>query len=165
MTERPQLYVCPAAMFDAPALALLRADGLIEMGLLDPAGKAAFVVEARSEFYRMLREERIAAWLLVDGDRPVGCAMALFWMRLPYPNGMMHAEIAGVYVEKAYRGHGFARELISDAIDAAKARGARRISLHAREGTKDLYRKMRFVDSNEMVLADDVENSPLCSVT
>jgi len=138
---------------------------LIEMGLLDAAAKPAFVIEARGEFYRMLREERIAAWLLVDGDRAVGCAMALFWMRLPYPNGMMHAEIAGVYVEPAYRGHGFARELIVDAMDAAKARGARRIILHAREGTKELYRKLGFVDSNEMVLADDVEESQACSVT
>ena len=49
--------------------------------------------------------------------------------------------------------------------DAAKARGARRIVLHAREGSKDLYRKFGFVDSNEMVLAGGVEEPHPCSVT
>jgi GNAT superfamily N-acetyltransferase len=165
MSERPSLYVCPAAFYDADALANLRAQSLIEMGLLEAKAKPDFIIEARGEFYRMLQQERIAAWLLVDNDRAVGCAMALFWMRLPYPNGMMHAEIAGVYIEPRYRGHGFAQELISDALDAAKSRGARRIILHAREGTKDLYRKFGFVDSNEMVLANDVEQNASCSVT
>ncbi len=165
MSDPESLYICPAAAYDASALAALRAASLLEMGLLAPPEKAAFLLEARGEFYRMLREERIAAWMLVAGDRPVGCAVALFWMRLPYPNGMMHAEIAGVYVEPSYRGQGFARQLIRDAIDAAKARGARRIMLHAREGTHDFYRRMGFVDSNEMVLAEDVESADSCSVT
>jgi GNAT superfamily N-acetyltransferase len=165
MSERPALYVCPAAFYDADALANLRAQSLIELGMLEARVRSSFIVEARGEFYRMLERERIAAWLLVDDDRAVGCAMALFWMRLPYPNGMLHAEIAGVYVEPRYRGRGFARELISDAVDAAKARGARRIVLHAREGSKDLYRKFGFVDSNEMVLASGVEELHPCSVT
>jgi GNAT superfamily N-acetyltransferase len=163
--ERPSLYVCHAAAYDAAALARLRAASLMEMGLLDPSDSDRFIMEARGELYRMLREERIAGWLLVDGDRPVGCAIALFWMRLPYPNGMMHAEIAGVYVEPAYRGMGFAKELIQDAIDAANARGARRIILHARTGTEQLYRGLGFVSSNEMVLERGVEPGSACSVT
>lgn len=164
MSEPPGLYVCPAAFYDADALANLRARSLIELGLLEARVSSSFIVQARGEFYRMLEQERIAAWLLVDDDRAVGCAMALFWMRLPYPNGMLHAEIAGVYVEPRYRGRGFARELIGDALNAAKARGARRIVLHAREGNKGLYRKFGFVDSNEMVLEGGVEEPHPCSV-
>lgn len=165
MSERPALYLCQAKAYDAAALADLRAASLIEMSLLDASDRERFTIEARGELFRMLREERIAAWLLVDGDRAVGCATALFWMRLPYPNGMMHAEIAGVYVDPAYRGRGFARELIRDAIDAARGRGARNVVLHARPGTEDLYRGMGFVGSNEMVLTSGVENDAACSVT
>jgi GNAT superfamily N-acetyltransferase len=163
--DRPSLYVCNAAAYDASALAALRAASLVEMGLLASADRQQFTIEARGEIFRMLREERIAAWLLVDNDRPVGCAIALFWHRLPYPNGMMHAEIAGVYVEPAYRGQGFARELITDAIDAATARGARRVVLHARPGTEKLYASLGFEASNEMVLRRGVENDGTCSVT
>jgi len=169
MDQGPALYLCAAAAYDAAALATLRADSLMEMGFLRPEDRERFTIEARGELYRMLRTEQIAAWLLVDHERAVGCAVALFWSRLPYPNGMTHAEIAGVYVKPEYRRQGFARELIEEAIAATRARGARSTVLHARPGTEDFYRRLGFLPSNEMILTrgtseQNRELEKICSV-
>ncbi len=136
--------------FDASALAELRVASLIEMGLLAPPEAAAFLPRARREFWTLLREERMTAWVLVAEGVVAGCACVNFWNRLPYPGTSVHAELSGVYVAPPYRRRGIARELVGEALAAARSRGARRIFVHPTESSRDLYRRLGFEDSGQL---------------
>ena len=139
-----------ADAFDAAALAELRVAGLIELGLLDPAAADAFAPRARHEYWTLFREDRLTAWLLIADGRVCGCACAVFYDRLPYPTSSLHAELAGVYVAPAFRRQGIARELVAEAIAAARARGVRKIVLNPTEQTRALYRSFGFNESGQM---------------
>jgi GNAT superfamily N-acetyltransferase len=155
-----------ADAFDAAALAELRVAGLIELGLLDPLAADTFLPRARREYWTLLREEKLAAWLLVAGGRVAGCACVLFWERLPYPGTSLHAEVAAVYVAPGQRRQGIARELVAEVIAAARARGVRRIVLNPTAATRALYRSFGFEDSGQLraiscVTPRVVEEQPL----
>jgi ribosomal protein S18 acetylase RimI-like enzyme len=139
-----------ADAFDAAALAELRVAGLIELGLLAPHAAAAFDPRARREYWTLLREEKLTAWVLVAGGRLAGCACMLFWDRLPYPETSVHAELCGVYVAPRYRRQGIARELVSEAVASAHARGVRRIVLSPTPLTREFYRTLGFTESGQM---------------
>jgi GNAT superfamily N-acetyltransferase len=139
-----------ADAFDAAALAELRVAGLIELGLLEPLAADAFLPRARRECWTLLREEKLAAWMLIAGGRAAGCACVVFWERLPYPGTSLHAELSGVYVAPPFRRQGIARELVSEAIATARARGVRRIVLNPTDVTRGFYRSLGFSESGQM---------------
>lgn len=139
-----------ADAFDAAALAELRVAGLIELGMLDPLAAAEFVARARREYWTLLREERLTAWMLVADGRAAGCACVLYWDRLPYPPTSLHAELCGVYVAPAFRHQGIARELCAEALASAKARGARKIVLNPTDALRNFYRSFGFDESGQM---------------
>ena len=74
-----------ADAFDASALAELRAAGLIELGLLDPLAADAFLPRARHEYWTLLREDRLAAWMLQARGRASGIACVVLFDPLPNP--------------------------------------------------------------------------------
>ncbi len=116
-------------------------------GRLDALGRRA-LCELLAAFDAGL----IAGWLLVAHGRVAGCALALFWRRLPYAGTSLYAELASVYVEPAQRRHGFARELYCETIALARARGVRRIVVHPSRPATRLYRQLGFNEGNEMRL-------------
>lgn len=136
---------------DASALARLRLAALKELGLLDPRRAASFQRTATREFYQLWRAGRIDGWIAECDGAIVGSTYAVFWQRLPYPGSSRHAEIAGVFVEPAYRGRGIASELVRETLGAAQAMGVRKIVLHATERTRALYEKFGFTNGSEMV--------------
>ncbi|MDE2572012.1 MAG: GNAT family N-acetyltransferase [bacterium] len=150
--EAAELYIARGSLLDAADLVRLRTASLEEMGVLSPAERPSFVQRAQREFVQLLREERMAAWVLVASSRAVGCACVLLWQRIPYPKSSVHAEISGVYVDPAYRGRGYAREMVQEAISWARGAQARRIVLHAGPKSRTLYQRLGFVDGSEMRL-------------
>ena len=50
------------------------------------------------------------------------------------------------------RGRGFARQLLALAIDEARARGIKVVTLHASKFGKPIYEKFGFALNNEMIL-------------
>ncbi len=149
---RPEVFLRQVDLEETNILAELRAASLLEMGLLRPAAAAEFRLRGRRQFARMLREGRLAAWLLfVDGE-PVGSAYAVFFERMPYPETSLHAEIAGVYVAPEFRRRGYASLLVTEALAAARARGVRRIVLQPGHGARGLYERLGFADSGQMRL-------------
>jgi GNAT superfamily N-acetyltransferase len=150
MRMSPALTLRQADAFDAAALADLRVAGLIELGLLDSLAAAAFAPRARHEYWTLLREDKLAAWMLTADGRAAGCACVLFWNRLPYPETSLHAELAGVYVAPAFRRAGIARELVTEAIATAAARGVRRIVLNPTDQTRTFYRALGFDASGQL---------------
>jgi ribosomal protein S18 acetylase RimI-like enzyme len=157
--EDPMTVQMPAALLlraadalDAPALAELRAAALLELGMLEPFAAGAFAERARREYWTLLREDRLAAWVLQADGRLAGCACVLFWNRLPYPQTSLHAELAGVYVAPSLRRCGIARELIAEALATARSRGVRRVVLQPSAHARELYRSFGFTDSGQLRL-------------
>ena len=145
-------YLRMAARADAASLASLRRASLQEQGLLAPEEGDAFERRALYELLAAFDAGLVAGWLLVTDGRAAGCALALFWRRLPYAETSLHAEIASVYVEPALRRQGFARELCRETIALARARGVRRIVVHPSRSATGLYRELGFDDGNELRL-------------
>jgi GNAT superfamily N-acetyltransferase len=150
--ERRARRIRRAFSFDAAALARLRAASLHELGRLDDDLAEAFARDAQADFTRLLAEDRLIAYVLCDGDEIVGSACAIFFERLPYPDGMLHAEIAGVYVAPPYRGRGWAARLVQAVVDATQQRGVRKTILHPSPLARSLYKRLGFEDEPAMRL-------------
>lgn len=150
--ETTTLSIRAADRTDVHTLAALRAESLIEMGLLARPAAPAFVLDAAAHFTVLFRSRKLHAWLLLDGARPVGCACVVFWERLLYPDGHLHAEIAGVYVATGYRRRGFATALTRKAIAQARGIGTRKIILHPTALARPLYERLGFCAAHQMQL-------------
>ena len=146
------IYLRHADVLDTRALAELRAASLTEMGFLPPdRADAAFVARAAGAISRLFREHRIVAWVTCDDECVVGSAFAVLYDRLPYPEGSLHAEVSGVYVGSAYRGRGFAAEMVREIVSAVTADGARKIFLRPSVGSRGLYERIGFIDAGEIM--------------
>jgi ribosomal protein S18 acetylase RimI-like enzyme len=86
----------------------------------------------------------------VANGRVAGCACVLYWDRLPYPPTSLHAELCGVYVAPEFRHRGIARELCTEALASAKARGVRKIVLNPTQELRGFYRSFGFDESGQM---------------
>jgi GNAT superfamily N-acetyltransferase len=146
-------FVRPAGPADAAHLARLRAASLAEHGYLAEAERDAFVQRATADTARLFREQRLVAWLACAGDVVVGTACAVYFDRLPYPDGTLHAELSGVYVEPAYRGAGHASRLVAAVVEAVRTSGARRTFLRPSPGARSLYTRLGFVDDATGVMS------------
>ena len=139
-------FVRRADATDAAQLARLRARSLAEQEYLAEADFAAFVERASADTARLFREERLVAWLACADDAVIGSACAVYFERLPYPDGTLHAELSGVYVEPAYRGGGYASRLVAAVVETVRMSGARRTFLRPSPGARSLYARLGFVD-------------------
>ena len=101
----------------------------------------------------MFREQRLVAWLAFAGDVVIGSACAVYFDRLPFPDGTLHAELSGVYVEPAYRGAGRASRLVAAVVETVRAAGARRTFLRPSPGARSLYTRLGFVDDATGVMS------------
>jgi ribosomal protein S18 acetylase RimI-like enzyme len=152
MDDETSVYLRPAGRGDAWALARLRSASLLEQMLLGPSDARVFERAAFREFSMLFADDDLAAWVLVAGDRLAGAACVVFWRRLPYGEGSLHAELCGVYVEPSLRRRGFARKLCSEALASARARDVRKIVVHASDNGRPLYEQLGFTSGNEMRL-------------
>ena len=137
---------------DAWDIAGLRFASLMEMGHVTDKDRKSFIPRAANEIFQLFKEERLVAWLLVSDGVPSGSACVLFWRRLPYANGSVHAEIAGVYVIPALRRNGYATELVREALANAQARGVRKITLSPTEVGRSIYERLGFKNEVQMAL-------------
>ncbi len=146
------IEIRPAGSGDADALARLRAASLVEQEYLPAGEREAFVARAGEDFARLFGARRLAAWVLCDGAAVVGSACALYFERLPYPDGTLHAELSGVYVAPAYRGAGHASRLVAAVVDGVRGSGARRTFLRPSAGARSLYTRLGFVEDTAGVM-------------
>jgi GNAT superfamily N-acetyltransferase len=144
------IYLRAADRYDALSLADLRAASLAELEQLPAADVAQFITRAARAMYVLFRDERIVAWLACDAERAVASSCAVFYDRLPYPDGSRHAEICGVYVRPKYRQRGLASELVREVVCEARALGARKTFLRPSPRAKSMYARLGFVDADLM---------------
>jgi GNAT superfamily N-acetyltransferase len=146
-------FVRQAGADDAAALARLRAASLAEQGYLAASERAEFVERATADTARLFHEDRLVAWLLCAGDAVIASACAVYFDRLPFPDGTLHAELSGVYVEPVYRGAGCASRLVAAVVETVRASGARRTFLRPSPGARSLYARQGFVDDATGVMS------------
>lgn len=121
-------------------------------------GNDARLKEVAENFVPWVRERlidgRYVGWLTAEDGQVVAGAGVLFmdfpphWMD-PEP---VRAYLLNVYVEPEFRGRGLARELLEMAMNDARQRGIRVMSLHASEFGRPLYERNGFKSTNEMIL-------------
>jgi ribosomal protein S18 acetylase RimI-like enzyme len=70
----------------------------------------------------LIEDDRLLLLVVRDDDEPVGVAVLRLWPSL-WSEGQ-EAYLAELYVVPGRRGHGFGRQLITDAIHQAQVRGA-----------------------------------------
>lgn len=138
---------------DAQELARLRVASLIEQGHLRDADPRPFARRAVDDFVRLFREERLVAWVVCSAETIVGSACAIYFDRLPFPDGTLHAELSGVYVAPAYRGAGYASQLVDAVVNDVRGSGARRTFLRPSPGARSLYARLGFVDDATGLMA------------
>lgn len=138
---------------DAQELARLRVASLIEQGHLRDADPRPFELRAVDDFVRLFREERLVAWLLCEGETVVGSACAVYFERLPFPDGTLHAELSGVYVAPSHRGRGYASRLVGAVVDDVRISGVRRTFLRPSPGARSLYLRLGFVEDATGIMA------------
>jgi GNAT superfamily N-acetyltransferase len=160
--ETSLIYLRAADRYDSRSLAKLRAASLVELDVLPAGDVAEFVALATREFSALFQAERVLAWIACDGDRVVASSCAVFYDRLPYPDGSRHAELCGVYVMPGYRKRGFASELVREVVAGAHAGGARKTFLRPSKTAKSLYARLGFVET-ELMAFDHGRESTLPS--
>jgi GNAT superfamily N-acetyltransferase len=69
------------------------------------------------------------------------------------------AYLLNFYVEPAFRGQGLAYELLKTAVEDARRRGIKVVSLHASKFGKPLYERNGFEPTNEMILSFEGDRS------
>jgi len=104
-----------------------------------------------------LEDGSYVGWLVSEGGRVV--AGAGMWL-MEFPPHWMDAEpvrayLLNFYVERDFRGHGLAFELLKTSVEDARRRGIGVVSLHASKFGKPLYERNGFEPSTEMMLRLD----------
>ncbi len=93
-------------------------------------------------------------WIVEEAGRAV--AGAGTWL-MDFPPHWMDAEpvrayLLNFYVEPGFRGRGLAYELLQRAVEEARGRGVKVVSLHASKFGRPIYERNGFEASTEMML-------------
>jgi GNAT superfamily N-acetyltransferase len=138
---------------DAQQLARVRVASLTEQGYAPAADARSFTARVAEDLARLFRAGRLVAWVLCEGETIVGSACAVYFERLPFPDGSLHAELSGVYVAPAHRGAGHASRLVNAVVDEVRASGARRTFLRPSPAARSLYARLGFVEDPTGIMA------------
>jgi GNAT superfamily N-acetyltransferase len=139
---------------DAEVIAEQRLRMFVEMGRPEDAGMRAMLVAFVPWVRERLKDGRYVGWIVTDGEKIVaGAGMFLMdfppHVRDPHP---LRAYLLNFYVQPEARGRGLAYGLLKGAVEEARRRGIRVVSLHASEAGRPLYERNGFAASNEMML-------------
>jgi len=145
-----------ATVADAEAIAAMRRQMFADAGLADEAAMGPMVANFVPWVRAKLEEDSYVGWLTEENGRLV--AGAGLWV-MDWPPHYLDEEprrayLLNFYVAPEMRGRGLARALLALAVDEAKARGIKVVTLHASKFGKPLYEQNGFEMSNEMRLRD-----------
>jgi GNAT superfamily N-acetyltransferase len=125
-----------------------------DMGQADGEAMRAMIASFVPWVRERLRLGTYVAWLVEEDGRVVAGAGMLL---MDFPPHWMDAEpvrayLLNFYVEPEFRRRGLAYELLNTAVNDARRRGIKVISLHASKFGKPLYERYGFEPTNEMML-------------
>ncbi len=121
---------------------------------LDPGDLDAMDTAYAAHLSAHLANATLQAWVVEAEGRIVasGAISLLDWPPRPADLTERLALLHSVYTEPAYRRRGLARRIVQVAIDACRAAGLRRLTLHASATGRPLYESLGFDPTNEMKL-------------
>jgi GNAT superfamily N-acetyltransferase len=146
-----------ATAADAETLGHQRVRMFADAGLADEERMAPMLVNFVSWVRAKLEDGSYVGWLAEEDGRTV--AGAGFWV-MEWPPHFLDEEprrayLLNFYVAPEMRRRGLARELLKMAVDEAKARGIKVVTLHASKFGKPVYEQNGFEMSNEMMLRQE----------
>jgi ribosomal protein S18 acetylase RimI-like enzyme len=143
-----------ATVADAQLIGQQRQRMFVDAGQADDA-RMQTVIENFVPWVRAkLKDGSYVGWLVSEGE--VAVAGAGLWL-MDFPPHWMDAQpvrayLLNFYVDPAFRGKGLAYALLKTAVNEARGRGVRVVSLHASKFGKPLYERNGVEVSNEMIL-------------
>jgi ribosomal protein S18 acetylase RimI-like enzyme len=163
-SPQPLFGVRQADTTDIPLLAYHRAAMFRDMGRLASHQEETLKRATASYLRDAMPRGGYLAWVAESTAAPrpiIGGAGVQLRTILPRPRAGTddvelgpEAIVLNVYVESAWRRRGVAEALMREVLTALKARGIRRIVLHASEDGRRLYKRLGFVPTNEMRFAE-----------
>lgn len=141
-----------ATSADGPAMAQAWYAMMLEGGYISPPAPEGWEAALADGFTAEL-EGGFSIWFVVEEAGEVVATAAAFLRRSFWAEtfGMPAVGLlAGVYTHPAYRRRGYARALVSAAIDWCKDKGATTLRLRAAPGARSLYESLGFTPSDEM---------------
>jgi ribosomal protein S18 acetylase RimI-like enzyme len=115
--------------------------------------------KARVALIALLRDAQLGrAWLIQDGDSPVGYIVLCFGYSLEWLG--RDAFVDEFYLHREYRGRGWGRATMAFIEDAARLAGIRTLHLEVvrrNEKALDLYRKLGFREHQSTFLSKWIE--------
>lgn len=147
---------------DVDVLVRHRVRMFADMGIPSDDGFAELATASRRWFIDALARGRYLGWLIAPSNAPRTIAAGAGMLLLEWPpgnrdTGTARAYILNVYTEPDYRGHGLATIATRAAIDEARRRRIRVVTLHASDEGRRVYERLGFEESNEMRLLLDVD--------
>jgi GNAT superfamily N-acetyltransferase len=144
------MQILPSTPAHAPALAELRLALLEETGgVLDPPLRLNMLELNQAFFKAHVQSPLWQDWVAVLNGQVCSMGAMAFLLRAPYPGNPegRDAYLLNMYTAPAYRGRGLARAIVHEALADARARGVRKVILHATEAGRRLYDKVGFLSS------------------
>ena len=140
---------------DIPDLVALRRLMFESMEYRDPELLDASDIACRNYFSRAIPSGEFCGWLATTSEGEAVASGGLVIDRHPPGPNNLAGEVGyvmNIVTVPAYRRQGLARRIMQTIVDWLSAQGIRRITLHATEQGRPLYRELGFDDSNEMIL-------------
>jgi GNAT superfamily N-acetyltransferase len=148
----PQTRLATAA--DAEAIADQRLRMFADAGMADESQLTQMVERFLPWVRAKLEDGSYVGWL-TEADGRLVAGAGLWVMEWP-PHYLdpepRRAYLLNFYVAPEMRGRGLARALLALAVDEAKVRGIKVVTLHASKFGKPIYEQNGFAMSNEMML-------------
>jgi GNAT superfamily N-acetyltransferase len=144
----------PAAPADAPLIAHHRQQMFADSGQAGVEAMQSMAANFVAWVAPRLADGRYLGWLFEDAGQVV--AGAGMWL-IDFPPHWMDPEpvrayLLNFYVEPSHRGQGLAQQMLDLAVDEARRRGIRVVSLHASTMGRPIYERNGFEPTNEMML-------------
>ncbi len=106
--------------------------------------------ELRDYFQKKLAEGSLVEWLAIENGQAVATAALVFYDFIPSSANKsgVRGYITNMYTAPAYRKQGIATFLLGKLAEEAKARGVKRLWLHAAEMGRPVYVKFGFHEAD-----------------
>jgi GNAT superfamily N-acetyltransferase len=142
------VHIAPAGRADIPLLAECRYRMFADMFANDDySGVKERFVAAVADYYaaRFGKSDELSLVARMDGE-PVGCGSIIFEARPPHVKSfsVLFGYILNVYVRPEFRRKGVATKIMQALHKEAKARGVKKIGLHASQAGAAVYAKLGY---------------------
>jgi ribosomal protein S18 acetylase RimI-like enzyme len=146
-----------ATVADAEAIGQMRMRMFVDAGVTFKVPIDTMTANFEQWVRPKLEDGSYVGWV-VEGDGGLVAGAGLWVMEWPphfLDDEPRRAYLLNFYVAPEMRRQGLARELLRLAVEEAKARGIKVVTLHASKFGKPVYEQNGFVMSNEMQLRSD----------